>query len=1532
MTAPHGDEIAIVGMAALLPGAADLDGYWRNLVEGTDAISEVPAARIDPEFYDPAQAHRPDRLYCRRGGFVDELATFDPLRFGIMPASITDIEPDQLIALQVAAAAIDDAGGPDRMPAGDRIGVILGRGGFLSPGQVRYNQRVRMSNQVIEVLRELIPDLPEGRLEAVRRTFEERLGKHQPEGAIGVVPNLAASRIANRLDLRGPVYTLDAACASSLVAVDQAIAELSRGRLDAVLAGGVHHVHDVGLWSVFSQLGALSRRGEIRPFDRAADGLLIGEGTGIIVLKRLADARRDGDRIYAVIRGSGVSSDGRAVSMVNPATAGQVLAIRRAWAAAGLDPAAPDALGMLEAHGTATPTGDAAELDTLREVFGPPGEGPAPVVGSVKSMIGHAMPAAGIAGLIKAALAVYRGVQLPTLHCDDPRPELASTRFAPISSARPWESDGPRRAGVNAFGFGGINAHVILEETPEAFAARRADTGATGPLRLSAASVAEPDEVLWLAAPDPAALAGVLDADDTTVRGLGTARARQGGGADGRDEGCRIGIVDPDAKRLATARHAVARGQAWRGARDIWFSPAPLLAGAAPGRLAFVFPGPEAEFGPRTADVAAHFGLPDRQWSAADLGRHCAGLIELGKLLNDALHRIGITPDAVAGYSIGEWTAALTSGQVSVSSIDDVIATLNPASVDVPGQAFAVVGCAARELAPRLAQFPGAVLSHDNAPAQCIVNGPEREIDRLVEALRGEGFVCQQLPFRSAFHTPLFASGLESIGAALRRWQVHPARVPVWSATLKAPVPSDPEIVREVSVRHMLEPVWFRETVQAMYDAGFRAFLQVGVGQLASVIDDNLRGRDHLAMPVNVSRRSGLSQLRRVATALWVEGAAPDLRRLDTAATRHASAAAPATARTARRGPAVRLDLGVPLVRLGEGAGDLLGAPAPAAAPAAAPGVVTAAVATHAVPAPRSPATPALAALGRLAGRSSAAAELASLLGGADNGGSGPGAPPPPPPEVHRTTLRVSLDTMPYLHDHCFFAQPDDWPDPQDRFPVVPATTVMQHMMDAARQAVPGARVVAVRDARFNRWCVAEPPQDVEITVKPAGPGVLSVTFGGFSRSTVEVAPDYPAERPAVWRHDPATERPAQISAEQMYAERFVFHGPSYRGLTAVHAIGAAHVRGVLTATPPPGALLDNASQLMGDWLFTTQPFAALPVGIGHARFFGPEPATGTAVDCIVRIRSVDAAQVVFDSQLAVDGRVWAQLDGCVHRQFPSHPAMRAAERFPGRNAMSQRQPEGWTVAFDRWPDLVTRGLAARGILGAAGAAEYERRPPKARKQWLLGRIAVQDAVRFQMWDDGHADVYPIELPVRNDPNGRPRVHPRAGRGYRDCDVSLAHVAEIAVAIARPRVPGTPPDAPGPGIDVAEITECSDSTIAVAMSHAERRLLLESAAATGEDRHVWFARFWTAKEAAAKAEGTGLAGDPKRFTVVDATPGALTVAVAGRVYLVAHREITNPEDLPPRRYVVGWTWGPEPVNPAGRPERPEPREGTSHAR
>ena len=263
-------EVAIVGMAVLLPGAPDLEAYWRNMVDGVDAITQVPAHRWDPAFYDPAAGpDRPDRVYCRRGGFVE--ATVAAGRFGIMPNSVPGTEPDQLIALQVAAAAIAEAGGPDRLPAADRVGVVIGRGGYLTPGLVRLDQRVRTANQLVHTLRELLPDIPAPQLDAVRDAFAAQLGPAAPESAIGLVPNLAASRIANRLDLRGPAYTVDAACASSLIAVDHAVRELAGGRCDVVLAGGVHHCHDITFWSVFT-----NTVGNGRWFDSYVENLIPG--------------------------------------------------------------------------------------------------------------------------------------------------------------------------------------------------------------------------------------------------------------------------------------------------------------------------------------------------------------------------------------------------------------------------------------------------------------------------------------------------------------------------------------------------------------------------------------------------------------------------------------------------------------------------------------------------------------------------------------------------------------------------------------------------------------------------------------------------------------------------------------------------------------------------------------------------------------------------------------------------------------------------------------------------------------------------------------------------------------------------------------------------------------------------------------------------------------------------------------------------------------------------------------------------------
>ncbi|MFD5542828.1 beta-ketoacyl synthase N-terminal-like domain-containing protein, partial [Streptomyces sp. NPDC127079] len=916
--------VAIVGMAVLLPGAADLDAYWRNLRDGVDAIGEVPEGRWDADYYRPGSATgpaAPDQVYCRRGGFVDGLAEVEVTRYGIMPNSVAGTEPDQLIALDVAAAALADAGGADRLPERHRIGVVLGRGGYLTPGLVRLDQRVRTAGQLVRTLGELVPGLTPGQLARVRDAFTERLGPASPESAIGLVPNLAASRIANRLDLRGPAYTVDAACASSLVAVDQAVTELTAGRCDMMLAGGVHHCHDITLWSVFSQLRALSPSERIRPFHRDADGILIGEGTGVVVLKRLADAERDGDRVYAVIRGTGVASDGRTAGLVNPDPGGQAHAVRQAWRAAGLDPAAPHSVGLLEAHGTATPAGDSAELTTLAEVFGPAEE--RAVLGSVKSMIGHTMPAAGVAGLVKAALALHHATLLPTLHCDDPHPALAATRFRTLDRALPWETapDQPvRRAGVNAFGFGGINAHVVLEEAPGRHSVPAAAPRGTPGEGTTAARVTEPERILLLAADTPERLTAALDADDSAVLAAGLAPERthpQAGPV-------RLGIVDPTAKRLALARRAVGRGRPWQGRNDVWFRPAPLLG---TGKLAFVFPGLEGEFTPRVDDIATHFGLPTVTAPAAgdmrvgDVGRHGFGVVGVGRLLDAALRRMGVVPDAVAGHSVGEWTAMVVAGLYSGVQVDAFMAEFDPDAVTVPGLAFAAIGAPAERVVAVLRDDwtdAGIVLSHDNAPGQSMVCGPDRAVADFVRAFRADGVLCQVLPFRSGFHTPMLEPYLSPIKEAAERFRLHRPAVPVWSGTVAAPFPEGETEVRELFVRHLLEPVRFRQLIEAMYAAGHRTFVQTGPGQLASLVGDILGDRDHLAVAANSPHRSGMAQLRRVATALWTAGApvAAVVRGQDGGSVTGATAAPRTATKPVHRRRPVRLDLDGALVSL----------------------------------------------------------------------------------------------------------------------------------------------------------------------------------------------------------------------------------------------------------------------------------------------------------------------------------------------------------------------------------------------------------------------------------------------------------------------------------------------------------------------------------------------------------------------------------------------------------------------------------------
>ncbi|MFJ3961802.1 beta-ketoacyl synthase N-terminal-like domain-containing protein [Streptomyces sp. NPDC090036] len=1504
---PRPADAAIVGMGAVFPGAADLAAYRRNLLAGTDSIGEVPPGRWDPEvYYDPQGATGPvagDRFYCRRGGFVDGLATFDPTRFGIMPAAAEGAEPDQMLALHATAEAIADAGGEARLPADrSRIGVILGRGGFMGVATARLDQRVRTAHQLAQTLREMAPELGEDRITAVRTAFQDALGPERPDASIGLVPSFTAARTANRLDFRGPAYTLDAACASSLLAVDQAVGLLAAGRCDAVVAGAVHHCHIATLWSVFTQLRALSPSERIRPFDRRADGTLLSEGTGVVLLKRLADAERDGDRVYAVIRGTGVAGDGRAASLMSPLVAGQVQALERAWREAGLDPRAPGALGLLEAHGTGTPVGDAAELDTLAQVFGGPAAGrgmPGIGFGSVKSMLGHTMQASGMAGLIKAALAVYEGVLPPTLHLEEPHPDLARTRMRPVSAAEPWErGPQPRRAGVNAFGFGGINAHVVLEEAPGA--ARPAATAAPAPAPLPVrartpvsapgpAPAPAPVSVAGRVAPvrrflplgGPAAPVGPAAGGDVLLIGADTpaqisARLASATPVSGGDGPCRLAVVGPTPQRLALAAKAVARGRPWRGRGDVWFTPEPLG-----GRVAFLFPGLEPEFAPVVDDVADRLALEaPRLTRGTSLMERALDAIATGRFFARALPELGIEADVLAGHSLGEWAAMVAAGMYPREAADTFLDSLRPKDLRVPDLVYAALGCGAARAEAALHGLDRVVVSHDNCPHQSVICGDPEQVAAVVARLRGEGVLGQELPFRSGFHTPMWEPYLGQVRAAFARLPLRPGGLAVWSATTCAPFPAAPQDVRDLVVRHLLEPVRFRELTLRLYeDEGVRSFVTLGPGGLPGFVEDTLRERPHLSVSASSPRLPGLAALGRTCAALWAEGYAPRWDRLagvraeaeaeaDPAAAAGADAAAgvraaPAPVRSAGRG--APLDLGSPLVRLGEPARAALAgllAPAPGPEPAQPAG-------------PRPVLLSALDAV--LADTGSAARAVTEAWSrGADEarearGAAAPTPVPAPAPVSGSHTLRLSLASLPYVRDHCVYLQPDGWPEDSDRFPVVPMTTMLELAAEAARRhAPPGLAVTGYEDVRALRWLAVEPAVEVKVTVRGDGPGRLRVDLGAYASVVVLLGERY-GEPPAPDDSPLRDPGPAPVGAAALYRDRWMFHGPRFAGVHEVRSVGSDGIRGVLRALPDPGALLDAAGQLFGHWMQLRLPVDRLvfPATVDRIRFYGPPPAARDLVTATARIRAVQDVTVRGDIELrGAGGGVWARIEGWTYRRFGADERVWPMKFTPEVCGIGEPRPEGWCLARRRWSDPASQELVMRRYLGAAERAVYERLSPRARAPWLLGRIAAKDALRQLLWDRGAGPVFPVEVAVGNDPAGRPVAWSPLTRGFR---LSIAHKDRIAVALAHRDRPV--------GIDVEQVTADPDALIRIALGPAEVRLAERLAAREGTGLPAALTALWCAKEAAAKAAGSGLGGRPRDWRVAgDPNSGGLLVA------------------------------------------------------
>lgn len=799
------DPVAIVGVGLRLPGGAtDTESFWAMLLDGVDAVSEVPPERWDLEQTFSAERDAPGKLYCRHGAFLPDVDQFDAAFFGISPREAETMDPQQRLVLETGWEALENAGIAPRALKGSATGV------FLGAGNSDYMRMVYERTDAIDAY-----------------------------ATSGSTPSIAASRLSYLLDLRGPSVAIDTACSASLVAAHYAIRSLRAGECDLALAGGVNLILSPELTINFCKAGMLAADGRCKTFDAAADGYVRGEGCGLVVLKRLKDALADGDRILAVIRGSAVNQDGRTSGITAPNGPAQEAVIRAALEDAGAEAAD---VAYVETHGTGTALGDPIEVQALGAVYGAAREADRPLLaGSVKTNMGHLELAAGVAGLIKAALCVNKRAIPPHLHFNEFNPHIDAEKWRLKIPTKPmqWPKEEKCLAAVSSFGFSGTNAHVVLEAPPR--------------VEIAPVEHDRPVHLLALSARDEKALDDLVEryahfasqAQDVSLGDVcQTANAGRAHFAH------RLAVPAPSMQALHEALEAVAEGRmpsnAWRGvAEEGTRLP-----------VAFLFTGQGSQYvnmGRELYDTCAAFresfdacaaileGLIEQPLKPLvfDDSGHISplhrtqfaqpALFALEYSLAQTMRSWGIEPMAVMGHSLGEYVAACLAGVFPLEVALRIVARRGEftGSPDCSGKMAAVFAGEATVRDAIGARKDVVSISALNAPDNTVISGQAHVVDAIAGELQAAGVEVRPLAVSQAFHSPCMAGVADEFGEFLSQFRFQPPRMRL-VANL-----SGEEAGKELAkpaywVRHLTEPVRFQQSIEHLLASGIRCFVEIG--------------------------------------------------------------------------------------------------------------------------------------------------------------------------------------------------------------------------------------------------------------------------------------------------------------------------------------------------------------------------------------------------------------------------------------------------------------------------------------------------------------------------------------------------------------------------------------------------------------------------------------------------------------------------------------------------------------------------------
>ncbi len=879
------EGIAIVGMACRYPDARNPGELWENVLARRRAFRRVPPERLRLEDYTQGDPADPDGLYPIEAALLEGWE-FDRVRFRVAGPTYRSADAAHWLALDVAAEALADAGYPDAagLPR-DATGVLLGN---TLTGEISRANTLRLRWPYVRrvVAGTLAGEgWEDGKIGALLERIEEAYKAPFPapmeESLAGGLSNTIAGRICNHFDLHGGGYTLDGACASSLLAVANACCSLAAGDLDVALAGGVDLSLDPFELVGFARLGALAR-GEMRVFDARSSGFLPGEGCGFVALMRESDAARLGRRAYAILRGWGISSDGHG-GISRPEVAGQKAALARAYRRAGFG---IESVAYFEGHGTGTSVGDAAELAALcsarREAAQ---DAPRAPIGSIKANIGHAKAAAGVAGLIKAALAVHQQVLPPNTGCEEPHPELQG-EGAPLrilDRGEPWPPGEPLRAAVSAMGFGGINTHVVLE------AARVDRRSALTAQESELLASWQDSELLLLSAPDSDALADeverlaklavrlsraeLTDLACELARRLSAGPVRAAIVASTPSEAAeglhRLGewLRAGETAQL-DARHGVFLGE---GARDL--------------RIGFLFPG---QGSPSHLDG----GVLRRRFTDLEPVYDSAGLDPRADPVDTAvaqpaivahslaglrlLDRLGVRATAAVGHSLGEVPALCWGGAFDETAALRLAAVRGRAMADLGGEhgAMASLDAGAGTAADLLGE-EGAVIAGYNGPKRTVISGDAGAVEAVLERARDRGIATTRLRVSHAFHSPLMAAAGPRLKTELESISLRPLSRSVISTVTGGPLAPQADL-RDLLQAQLTSPVRFAEALEAVKDEA-DLWIEVGPGRALAELAGEILGAPIVSLDIGGPSFAGVLATAGAAFALGAPIDAPYL-------------------------------------------------------------------------------------------------------------------------------------------------------------------------------------------------------------------------------------------------------------------------------------------------------------------------------------------------------------------------------------------------------------------------------------------------------------------------------------------------------------------------------------------------------------------------------------------------------------------------------------------------------------------------------